>query len=245
MVATIRQPLHRLALAADCLLRPPAPATLPGALPGAHLGTGEMVHADIALRHLVACVVLGGFIYGAAMGSFPGPNGPRPLQMLYSGLKVPMLQGVSFALVLPCFFVVNTLLGLRGDMVPALRALLSAQAVMSIVLAALAPLVTVWYLSTRDYHWATLFNGAMFAVAVGAAEAPLRRFYGPLIRRHPRHKVMLTGWVIVYVFVAIQMSWVLRPYIGDPQRDTTFFRAGAWGNAYVVVADLIWRALTH
>jgi hypothetical protein len=235
-------PLRRFALAADCLLRPPAPSPLPGAYPGA--GAGALDYAGIPLWSLVGCVLLGGFIYGAAMGSYPGPNGPRPLQMLYSGLKVPMLQGVSFALVLPCFFVLNTLLGLRHDLVPAVRALISAQAVMSIVLASLSPLVVVWYLSTRDYHWATLFNGTMFAIAVGAAETPLRRFYGPLIRRNPKHKVMLTGWVIVYVFVAIQMAWVLRPYIGDPERPTTFFREQKWDNAYVVVADLVWKALT-
>jgi hypothetical protein len=222
-------------LGADRLLRPqPARPTVAG---------DAAAHEQNPLTHLVAYVIICGFFYGAIMGTYPGHHGPRPLQMLYSGLKVPLLQGVSFALVLPGFFVVNTLLGLRNDFKPALRALISAQAVMSIVLAALAPLVPVWYASGVNYPAATCFNGVMFAVAVGAAQWPLRRLYGPLISRNPRHKIMLTGWLVLYIFVAIQMAWVLRPYIGDPNKPTTFFRHHAWDNAYVMLVEIIWHAL--
>src|SRR6185369_17853434 len=38
------------------------------------------------LRVVVPCIVLAGFVYGAVMGSYGGPDGPRPIQMLYSGL---------------------------------------------------------------------------------------------------------------------------------------------------------------
>jgi hypothetical protein len=38
---------------------------------------------------------------------------------------------------------------------------------------------------------------------------------------------------LIYAFVGIQMGWVLRPFIGQPGVPTTFFRPGAWGNAYV------------
>ena len=27
---------------------------------------------------------------------------------------------------------------------------------------------------------------------------------------------MLRTWLVIYVFVGIQMGWVLRPFIGDP-----------------------------
>jgi hypothetical protein len=35
------------------------------------------------------------------------------------------------------------------------------------------------------------------------------------------------------------MAWVLRPFVGDPNQPTHFFREGAWGNAYVEVARMI------
>jgi hypothetical protein len=47
----------------------------------------------------------------------------------------------------------------------------------------------------------------------------------------------------LYLFVAIQMGWVLRPFVGDPDQPTRFFRAGAWSNAYVEIATLVWRVV--
>ena len=91
------------------------------------------------LRILAAYVLAGGFLYGAVMGAFGGFAGQRLLQVLFSAMKVPLLILASFALTLPSFFVLNTLLGLRHDFALALRALLAGQAALAIVLAALSP----------------------------------------------------------------------------------------------------------
>lgn len=111
------------------------------------------------------------------------------------------------------------------------------------MLASLAPYTAVWYASTRDYHEATLFNAVMFGAASVAAQWVLRRHYAPLIARNRRHRRMLWAWPGVYAFVGIQMGWVLRPFIGQPGKAVTFFRSDTWGNAYVIVADIAWRAL--
>ena len=82
----------------------------------------------------------------------------------------------------------------------------------------------------------------MFATASLAGQWVLRRRYAPLIAIDRRHRAMLYLWVCVYAFVGIQMGWVLRPIIGDPGAATTFFRESAWGNAYVIVWEMVWRA---
>ena len=82
----------------------------------------------------------------------------------------------------------------------------------------------------------------MFATASLAGQWVLRRRYAPLIAIDRRHRTMLYLWVCVYAFVGIQMGWVLRPFIGDPGTSTTFFREAAWGNAYVIVWEMVWRA---
>jgi hypothetical protein len=64
-----------------------------------------------------------------------------------------------------------------------------------------------------------------------------------LIARNPRHRVMLVGWGFVYTLVAIQLAWLLRPFIGSPVQPVEFFREEAWDNAYVIVARLVWRTL--
>ncbi|MEX2214808.1 MAG: hypothetical protein WD768_11800 [Phycisphaeraceae bacterium] len=196
------------------------------------------------LRVLGMYIALGGFIYGAVMGAYGGFAGERMLQVFFSAIKVPLLIMASFALTLPSFFVLNTLLGLRSDFPQALRALVATQATVAILLAALAPYTAVWYFSNGTYHNATLFNGLMFAIACFASQWPLRRRYQPLIARNGRHKKMLIAWLVLYVFVAIQMAWILRPFIGDPERPTTFFREETWGNAYLVIGEIIWRAIS-
>ena len=53
------------------------------------------------------------------MGSYASAVGKRSFaeqipQMLYSGMKVPMLIVVTLVVSIPSFYVINTLLGLRG-----------------------------------------------------------------------------------------------------------------------------------
>jgi hypothetical protein len=191
-------------------------------------------------RTLLALIVLFGLVYGAMMGLFNAPGEPpRALQSLYSSVKVPMLLLLTFALALPSFYVLNMLLGVAGDFREALRALLATQAGLTVVLASLGPFTLVFYASTTNYDAAILFNAAMFGAASLAAQRLLKRFYAPLILRNPRHRTLVRVWILLYAFIGIQMGWVLRPFIGHPDSDTTFFRAGAWGNAYVEVWDKV------
>ncbi len=207
--------------------------------------TTRGLNAAQALTRLLACLVVFGLVYGAAMGSFRALAGQShwPLQMAYSAVKVPLLLVSSFVIGLPSFFVLNTLFGLRKDFGRAVRALVATQAGLAIILASLAPVTMLWYASSPDYGQALLVNGAMFAVASLSAQWLLRRHYAPLVARNPRHRLLLWTWAAVYVLVAIQMAWLLRPFIGSPAADVQFLRPEAWDNAYVVVARLVWRTL--
>jgi hypothetical protein len=213
----------------DHLLRGTVPAEAPG-----------LSRPAILILFIFIC----GIAYGGIMGSFGGVTGDRLLQVLYSGLKVPMLLLVTFAISLPSFFVLNTLLGVRSDFADALRALISAQAVLTLVLLSLGPFTIFWYASSDHYRAAILFNGLMFAIASFGAQLVLRRSYAGLIARNPRHRALLASWLIIYTFVGIQMGWVLRPFIGDPELPTRFFREDGWrGNAYLIILEMIWHVL--
>jgi hypothetical protein len=192
---------------------------------------------------LILAIVVYGMFYGAVMGSYGGMSGLRFWQAVYSAVKVPFLMISTFLLSLPSFFVLNTLLGLRDDFPRVVRALISTQAGLTIILSALAPFTAFWYVSGSDYEPAILFNGMMFAVASFSAQWMLRRQYAPLIRGNPRHRWMLRTWIIIFVFVGIQMGWVLRPFIGNPSAPVQFFREGSWSNAYVFVLQMIWDVL--
>jgi hypothetical protein len=193
---------------------------------------------------LTLAVVVYGMFYGGVMGTYGGIAGPRFWQVVYSAVKVPFLLFATFLLSLPSFFVTNTLLGLRSDFPRVVRALMSTQAGLTVILSALAPFTAFWYVSGSGYQPAILFNGVMFGVASFSAQWMLRRSYMPLVRANPRHRWMLRAWLVIYVFVGIQMGWVLRPFIGDPSAPVQFFREGSWSNAYEVVIQMIWDVVS-
>lgn len=195
------------------------------------------------LKWLVLFIVIFGAIYGAVMASFTGLAPGRYHHLLYVGLKVPLLLVVTSALCIPSFFVVNAVAGLRDDFGAAFRALVATQACLTLVLASLAPVTAFYYFCAPAYGTAVLFNAAMFAVAAAGAQIMMTRYYGPLIRRSARHRTMLYFWFFVYALVGIEMGWILRPFIGDPNIPVAFLRSDAWGNAYVVVIRLIARIL--
>jgi len=195
------------------------------------------------LRQQVLQIICFGVLYGCAMGTFGGIGGERFWQLVFSGVKVPLLLLVTFVLALPSFFVMNNLVGVGEDFPRVLRALVTTQAVLTIVLASLAPFTLLWYASSSNYRIAIFFNSLMFAVASITAQFWLRRHYAVLIARDIRHRTLLRLWLLLYAFVGIQMGWVLRPFIGDPGSSVQFFRADSWGNAYVILSQMLWRTL--
>ncbi len=205
-------------------------------------GTGQ--HAEgggrVPWARIAVVLCLTGFAYGIVMGFFAG----RPRQALYSGTKVPLLLVISTLICLPNFFMLNTVLGLRDDFAAASRGILSSQGTVAACLMALAPVTALGYASSSHYPFATVLNGAMFAVASIAGQMCLVRHYRPLIARNPRHRVTLRAWLVLYIFVAVQLAWILRPFIGAPSMRVRFLRPDAWGNAYVHVADAVWKLVT-
>jgi hypothetical protein len=205
---------------------------------------GERTRDALSWRSRLTVVMVFGTSYGAVMGSYGGLDADRPWQMLYSGVKVPLLLASAFLLSLPTFFVLNTLFGLRSDFGRVVRALVSTQAALTVVLASLGPITAFTYISGIGYQPAILFNGLMFATASVGAQWRLRREYHELIARDPAHRVMLRAWLMVYVFVGIQTAWVLRPFIGNPGQAVQFFREDSWSNAYIAVWNIILRVFT-
>jgi hypothetical protein len=200
------------------------------------VGRGRVPWAGLA-----AIVGAGGLAYGAAMGSF----GLRAEQSLYSAVKVPLLLAVSTLVCLPSFYAMNAVLGLREDFAAACRGVFASQATVAAGLASLLPVTLTGYASSSDYRFAVVLNGACFLAAALAGQRTLGRHYAPLVRANPRHHVARAAWLALYVFVAIQLAWLLRPFVGDPALEPRFLREEAWSNAYVVVARTVWELVSR
>lgn len=106
---------------------------------------------------------------------------------------------------------------------------------LAVTLASLSPIELVAYASSASHPFAVQISGVCFFLATLAGQVTLTRHYRELVQRNPRHRVARVSWMVLYVFVAIQAAWVLRPFVGDPHRPPSFFRPHAWSNAYVVL----------
>lgn len=190
-------------------------------------------------RRILPLALAAGLLYGATMGAY----GRHGLQMLYSALKVPVLLGASTALCLPGLAAFLGAIGLGGHLGRILRGIVLSQATVMISLAALAPVIALVYVSTADYAVAKAFNGLMFALASGAGQWTLARHFRPLLAVEPRCRIGLILWLVLYVFVGVQLAWVLRPFIGNPALPVSFLREDAWGNAYVEVGRVLREVL--
>lgn len=190
-------------------------------------------------RHILPLALAAGLLYGAAMGAY----GLRGLQILYSALKVPVLLGASTVLCLPGLAAFLGAIGLGSHLGRILRGIVLSQATVMISLAALAPIIALVYVSTADYAVAKAFNGLMFALASGAGQWTLARHFRPLLAVEPRCRIGLVLWLVLYVFVGVQLAWVLRPFIGNPAMPVRFLREDAWGNAYVEVGRVLREVL--
>lgn len=194
--------------------------------------------AGPGMRELVLLIAIGGVAYGLFMGSWElGPG--RYAMLAYAALKVPLMIGVTTCVCLPGFWVLNAALGLANDLPKALRAVLASQAGFAIALMSLGPVTRFVYACGVEHRVAILANGVMFALATGVAQGVLWSRYRELIRSDARHAAMLWAWVTLYVFVGIQMGWMLRPFVGAPGMEVAFFREEPFTNAYVEVFRIV------
>lgn len=195
--------------------------------------------APISARSLARAVACGGAIQGATMGAYALCNGGSAAFILFSTLKVPLFLGLAAALMLPALYVLYALWGLGGEFGLALRALMGGQAAFALVLASLSPFTLVFYLSGASYRGALGFNLGLFALAALAAQGLIRARIRPLLQSDARHSKLLGIGFGLWAFVATQLAWNLRPFVGTPDAPAQFLRPDAFTNAYLA----LWRVL--
>jgi hypothetical protein len=195
---------------------------------------------------------------------------PHATQIVASMVKVPLLFYLTLLVTLPSLYVFNALVGSRLTLATVVRLLVASLGVMVAVLASLGPIVAFFSVSTTSYPFMVIFNVVIFAVAgtlgllfllqtlhrlsvtaVPSAPvhepaegtwaeptSPLDPLRDRALNQHV--KTVFRLWVIVFALVGSQMSWVLRPFIGNPAVPFTWFR-GRESNFFEGVAQILQR----
>ena len=198
----------------------------------------------------VGSICLGAGLFGAVMGCWR-----EPWQALYTGIKLPLVillttlgNGLLNCMLAP-------LLGLNLGFRQSSVLVLISFAIASIILGALSPvaLFVVWntppltagtWLRSPEYGVLQLTLAGFIALAGILGNVRLL----PLLRQFTSQAAVarrvLWAWLAGNLFLGIQISWVLRPFIWDPAGPVQFIgRQYFHGSFYETVFDAARRLL--
>jgi len=192
-------------------------------------------------------IVLGGALYGAALGLWRSP-----LQALYVSIKFPLLLLLTALGTALINGMLAQLLGLRMRLSASLLAVLMSFALLALLLAALTPLILfmLWHLpavggeSQTDAHRIYLLaNVLVIAFAGTVATLQLHRLLTDIGGAAAGGRV-LALWLGLNCFLGAQLSWNLRPFFGSPGLPVGFLRDDPFaGSFFEAVYHLVLRSL--
>ena len=186
----------------------------------------------------LTCVIMS-VIYGMVMGSTnllqasEMQMGFKFIMIGTTGIKVPVLFLLTLLIVFPPIYVSNAYVGSRLSFLQMLTLMLSTAAITSTVLASGATIAFFFALTSKSYHFIKLLHFLIFTFAGLAGLSYLSKCVILLSAKelHDKMKWLFMGWLIIYAFVGLELTWVLRPFIGNPGEKFTLFRERK-GNIY-------------
>lgn len=152
--------------------------------------------------------------YGAVVGSFAGWP-----QAGYATLKFPIVVIGSALMCLPSFYVFQCLSGARLTLAQAATAVLYFSAAAGMLLLAFAPIAWFFTVSTEVTAWRFIvaLHFSVSAIAAAFGIGVLNRAERYLACLHPGtallRRSVLSGWFLLYLIVAAQMAYYLRPLL--------------------------------
>jgi uncharacterized membrane protein YobD (UPF0266 family) len=171
-----------------------------------------------AITALIGSVVLWAGLGGLALGLYTGG-----VQVVYVMLKLPILLLLSWAIVISAIYIIPRLLSSPISVGQAILQSLSQLTVISVVFASMVP-IFLYASAVQTPHVMTLWLLGSIVVIAGAFA--LQRWHGALVRARAPTPLFLTLFCAgLYLFVAGQMAWMLRPWLGvvDPISGTVPF----------------------
>jgi hypothetical protein len=101
-------------------------------------------------------------IYGAIIGS-----SSSPLQALISAVKLPALYLLTLIICFPTLYFFNVMFGSKRTFQQYLTLLMTAMAMISVLMFGFAPVALFFLLSTNDYNFFLLLNVIIMAITGG------------------------------------------------------------------------------
>lgn len=185
-----------------------------------------------AARALLLTICVGMGVLGATLGMYRGG-----LQILYAGIKLPLLAVLTAALTAPALSAMRV--ALYGTTRPRQDAMtvLAALGLTSLLAAAMAPVVLLFMSLDASYHGLFL----VVVLCLGLSGLGGLVFFGSALAREPRSGAGLVFVVVCAVCLAVgsQLGWTLRPWLVRPRAPQVVFVRSVEGSLLEAVSESI------
>jgi hypothetical protein len=225
----------------------PSPASVGALLRGEVAALAEWT-ADWRVSSVtrdLALIAAGAGAFGAAIGCWRDP-----WQAVFAGIKLPLIMLLTAAGNAMLNAMLAPLLGLRLHFRQSFLAILASFALASAILGAFSPLAAFviwnapplvegandWAHNSATHAEILLLLVVVIAFAGITANLRLLQLLRALAGKSAIAWRVLLAWLAGNLFLGSQLSWVLRPFIGNPAMPVEFLRSDAFhGNFYETV----------
>lgn len=194
-----------------------------------HLRTQRAL-PSIARRCLVA-IVIGAGAYGAAFGLWRAPA-----QTIYGAVKLPIVLLCVALFTAASSAVLAPMLGARLRPMQSITVILTSLAVTASILGSVAPIAIVLSLSLAPLggpndamiaQSLVLAHTLVIALAGIAGVLALLRLLTRIVPSRNVARRVALAWMATQLLCGAQLSWLLRPFLGRPDRPVTFLSPDA------------------
>ncbi|MBI3651694.1 MAG: hypothetical protein HY231_11810 [Acidobacteria bacterium] len=214
----------------------------------AHTVAARPLAAPDDWRFNLASIVVFGALAGASVGTWTGG-----WQLFYVATKVPLLLLGTLLIGLPAMVILGRFIGCPLALADAARLALASIARTAVVLGALAP-ATAYLAFTLPVRGIVVYRAVVlsqvfaFAVAGFVGVTALRGRLAAVVEQSSQHTRIVVLWMAIYSFVGAQLTWVLRPFLGNPGAAVEYLRPyterlGLNSNFYTAVFTLLKHSL--
>lgn len=163
------------------------------------------------------------FLYGASMGAYNSV-----LQAVVAGCKTAFLFTLVLVICFPAFFIIQYILGSRLSIGQMVSIVLSGFVLTGAIMLSFVPVVVFFLLTGGNYYFLQLLHIAVFLLSgVFGMKTIIDALKYSCEKRsvYPHTGVVVFRfWVVIMVFVGIQLAWNLRPFMGDRGEPFMLFR---------------------
>ena len=200
------------------------------------------IRQGIKLNKKIVSLLISSSLFFALYGAIMGSTG-NYLQIISSAIKLPALYLFTMIICLPTLFFFDIINGSKRTFNQYLAVLLSAMAIISVMLFGFAPITLFFRLSINDNLFFKLLNVAILSLT---GVFGISFFYQNILSVTKedfanisyRDKI-LQSWLVLYGFVGSQLGWTLRPFFGGDIGESFQFFRQIESNFYVEVFKMI------